>query len=295
MKNIKNWLKHIASLTLEHGLVVVILGAIGVLIKSIRDGVSFREYLSNPKELVSPAIIAVLLLALISQFYKRAQLAKLNKNHNETLELLGVRLVSRHHTLEEKALDWGLIVDSFSKSSNSSELWILGANGKETFSSSASPLCDLLKTYNKPIRVLLLKPYSKGFLKRTSEINANEQKYAEEIIDSIDFCAQLKTTHGKDIELKLYSEHAIWKMLRISSEVWLQNYAPKKPVEDMPLYCFRSLKDDGNLYDAFVSIFSKRWLSDGNPQIDLNKWKRSMATKKYWASLVQLDQQTSKK
>jgi hypothetical protein len=280
-----DWVKHFASATLGHTLGVMVLGSLGVWYKSFRDGVSFSSYLGSPKELVSPAIIAVLVVSLVFQFVKRAKLAKLNKSHNDTLQMLGVRLVSRHHTVEEKSLDWSLIVDSFQKSSNNSELWILGANGVETFSASTSPLCNLLRTYNKPIRVLLLKPYSKGFNKRTSEINANAQKYADEIIDSIDFCAQLKTTHGRDIELKLYSEIAIWKMLRISSEVWLQNYAPNKPVEDMPLYCFRSLEADGNLYDAFVSVFSKRWLMDGNPQIDLSKWKRSMGTKKYWSSL----------
>ena len=62
MSNKLDWFKHFASATLGHALGVTVLGSIGLWFKSFKDGVAFSSYFSNPKELLSPAIIAVLIV-----------------------------------------------------------------------------------------------------------------------------------------------------------------------------------------------------------------------------------------
>lgn len=289
MRKIINSIVHFLGTTLGHTLGTTVFAFLLLWFKTVRDNVSFVTYFTSAKEWFSPLFSAVLFSMVLWLFVKLARITKQKESLESTLDVLGVKLVSEHLTESDKDLDWQLMQTSIKSTSNLSDLWILGATGKETFSKSNAPLCAVVKDYRKPIRVLLIRPYSKGFIRRTRDLGVNHDLYIDEILDSIDFCSDLKIKHGRDIELKVYSEFAIWKMLRTTDELWLQYYAPRIHVEDTPLYCFSAKKaelSEKSLYDAFASIFMKKWTEDHNSQIDLSTWKRNAADKSFWDSLV---------
>lgn len=276
---------HFFGTTIGHAIGTLTLGLILTWFKSVRDKISFLEVLLNWREIISPITISVLIFLLFALAIKYVKINSQYKANLETLQHLGVKLFSLHSTTEEKREDWEMAKGHLAVSSKESPLWILGATGKETFGSSQAPLCDAIRKYEQPIRVLLLRPYSKGFERRITELNVNSANYEEEILDAIDFCAELKRRHSKDIEIKVYSEIAIWKMILTSKELWLQYYPPTRHVDDSPIYCFEFKGDPLGLYSAFKSVFSKRWMLDQNPMLDLVNWNRAKVDKAYWQSL----------
>lgn len=257
--------------------------------KSFKDNVRFGELILNWREVVSPIVVAFLIVLVIALVVKYVKASRAFRGSRETLKMLGVRLFSSHSTIEEKNSDWDQMKSDLSASSSSSVLWLLGATGKDTFGSPSAPLCDVLRTYKQPVRILLLRPYSKGFDKRVLELNVNARTYTDQILDAVDCCSELKKHYGVDVELRVYSEVAIWKMVITSTQLWLQYYAPKEHVDNTPLYCFESVNGDMGLHSALKSVFQKRWSLDSNPKINLDSWQRSKATKSYWDGLTYVD------
>jgi hypothetical protein len=280
-----HWLVHFFGTVIGHVIGTVILGLILTYIKSLRDNVQVSDLLSNGRELISPFVVAVLLVLVIALVVKYLKTKRLWNADRETLIKLGVRLFSNHFEPEERKLDWQNIASDLTATNKTTSLWLLGATGRETFGHSTAHLCDVMRTYKSSVRVLLLRPYSKGFDRRVLELSHNANDYISEILDAIDFCADLKKNYGIDIELKVYSEVAIWKMIITSTQLWLQYYAPKIHVDKTPLYCFESMQEDMGLYSALKSVFQKRWNLDGNPQINLDTWLRSGADENYWRNL----------
>lgn len=289
MKHLLNWASHFFQGWLGHATGTAVLGLLFTWGKSLKDDVKFGALLLNWRELISPLVVAVLVVLVITLVIKYVKTSRLLHSNQGTLKKLGVRLFSSHLTDEEKKSDWIQTAADLSGSNLLSPLWMLGATGKETFGSSTAPLCDVLRNYRQPVRILLLRPYSKGFDRRVSDLNTNSENYAAEILDAIDFCVELKKRYQVDIELRVYSEIAIWKMIITSTQLWLQYYAPKKHVDDTPLYCFESVHQDMGLYSALKSVFQKRWVLDQNPKINLDNWQRSSTSREFWDQLAFVD------
>lgn len=279
-------LLHFFSTTAGHALGTFLLGIFLTWLKAARDQQEFLNYAFNWRELISPFVVATLASVVVVIVTKYVREHQKWKRDRATLKKLGVYLFSSHTTDEEKRKDWSLVSNDLGTAGTKSPLWILGATGKGTFGNATSPLCETLRAYAQPIRVLLIRPYSTGFDRRVRELNVNAGEYASDVHDAIDFCVDLKRRRNKDIEVKVYSELAIWKMMITSSQLWLQHYGPKRHVDDMPMYCFEFLENEASLYDALKSVFLKRWVSDGNPSIDLVTWNRSAANENYWTVLT---------
>lgn len=262
----------------------VALGLFFALAKSYKDGIEFLSIFADWRLLVSPFLVAALTVVVVLLAVKAVRLQRGRKADRDTLSQLGVRLFSKHETPEEKQADWSQMASDLKEDINSS-IWILGSTGKETFGGPNSPLGAVLRGHKNALRVILLRPFSKGFERRYKEVQQDEGSFLEETLDAIDFCSELKRKYKVDIELKVCSEVAIWKMVVTSRQLWLQYYAPGVHVEDTPLYCFESLQGDKGLYAALKSVFHKRWTLDNNPKIDLDRWRRSDAVREWWDRL----------
>jgi len=111
------------------------------------------------------------------------------------------------------------------------------------------------------VYILLLKPKSRGFEKRVTDLAKNENRYKEEIRDSITYCRDLVDTHKKSIEVKLYEDEPIWKMIFSDRYLWLQYYDPADDVDKTPVYTLqtRDSSTASSLYYPLVRVFQRRW------------------------------------
>lgn len=119
-------------------------------------------------------------------------------------------------------------------------------------------------------------PNSQAFDRRIIELNHNAENYYEQILDSIEYCKDLKTRYEKDIEVRLYRQVVIWKMFITNHTLWLQHYRDGFHVDQMPMYCFEPVKEHRpSLYDGFKTVFEKRWRFDEPYEVSLKTWKRA--------------------
>lgn len=262
-----------------HYLSILTIGLLVAYFKSIRDdGTPLSYYLKTAIEWVTPMTIGFFAVSTASLFVivirQRRELKSL-RDLQPTLAAFGVRAFSRHDTDDAKAADWQLICnDVKTASGNQSPLWILGATGKRTFGDHDAPLHAVLRKYEGPVRVLLVRPNSFGFLHRVEKLRANSDAYIEEILDSVECCRTL-SRNGVDIEVRLYESMPIWKMLVTPQALWLQHYATSNHVDDTPAYGFTWVHMRPTLLDGFRSVFDKRWTQDGSKIVDLATFDRT--------------------
>lgn len=236
--------------------------------KAAKDQTTLGYFWAHPGELISPAVVTLLLIMVVS-------LIAMVIRQKNTLANFGVRLFSKHDSLEVKKRDWGLLKDDLERASGEhSPIWILGATGKETFSAATSPLFDCLQEYKGDIKVLLIRPNSFAFNNRCQGLGLADQRYLDEILDSIDYCKQLHAK-GKSIELTLYDSLPIWKMVMTTRVLWVQYYHDRKHVDDTPMYSFEYGGHDATLFEGFRTVFRKRWALDNSKKVDLGAFVRS--------------------
>lgn len=247
---------------------VVIFG-FTLVVKAFKNSESYKDYLNNPAELISPAIITVLTILTITLAARQLRMKK-------TLSSFGIRIFSQHDDPETKKADWeGIVGDIQHASRRQSPLWILGATGKETFADSDSPLHKVLKQYEGKIFVMLICPKSQAFEKRIRDLECSNDYYLMQILDSIDYCKELYLKHGRSIEVKLYKAMSVWKMIATNHVLWIQYYKPRVHVENTPLYGFDLAGSQTGLLEGFRTVFEKRWAYDDSVAVDLSMWNRS--------------------
>jgi hypothetical protein len=192
------------------------------------------------------------------------------KRYAEMLEGVGLREFSYHNSDEQRHLDWKRCVDEITKT-RPNVLCILGATGWETFGSPQSPMHELLKNYQGSVFILLLKPGSSGFKRRITELNKNEDLFKSQIDDSISYCKELVNRHKKSIEVRLYVDEPIWKMIFSDRYLWLQYYDPDDDVDNTPVYTLqtRDSTTASSLYYPLVRVFRRRWNDSTSEPIPL--------------------------
>lgn len=189
------------------------------------------------------------------------------KQYAQMLEGIGLREFSLHNTDSARDADWRKCTYELERT-NPQTLYILGGTGWDTFGSPQSPLHSLLKEFQGTVRILLLKPGADGFSKRINDLNRNPKEFERQINDSVSFCSTLIKDQNKSIEIRLYEDEPIWKMIFTDQYLWLQYYDPKKDVDKTPVYTLQTRDTElhSSLYYPLVRVFQRRWrLSDPVP------------------------------
>jgi len=201
------------------------------------------------------------------------------KQYGVMLDGIGLREFSPHVKALDKTKDWDGCCKEIS-SSKPNSIQILGATGWDTFGSAQSPLHKLLLDFNGHIRILLLKEGQDGFKKRTNDLKRNETHYKTQIIDTLEFCKDLKTKYKKNIEVRQYCEEPIWKMILTDKYLWLQYYDPDKDVEDTPVYTLQTRNPPtlSSLYYPLTRVFEKRWGESTTKEVNLSSWNRGKSS-----------------
>lgn len=231
----------------------------------------YEKIVQNPKIIAWPfALIAIFRVSFSAfNFAKRKWLRLLALE--QMAKDVGIRSFS-HHNAEQKKLNWDSCESELQKSA--SQLCIMGAGGYETFSGPKTPLYEILKKTTCDVKILLLDPSSPAFSQRCTTTKTPEDTYRNWIYTSIEYCRDLQTNWNVSVEIRLYSDHPIWKMIFTQEYMWLQWYERDKDIHESQVYHLQSTATDTktSLYYPLATVFQRRWRL--GKKVNLSTWSR---------------------
>ncbi len=150
------------------------------------------------------------------------------------------------------------------------DVMLIGSTGYRTFVDPDGDLHQVIRNCRKT-RILLLNPFSEGAEERAKSIldpNVTVATFREQIKKSIIFLKDLKDIN-KEVELKLYPDPPLLKVVILDDYVWIQHYHAGLDVQAMPECVFKQDQNLGSLYTPFYRYFMIRWNSPAAPEYDL--------------------------
>jgi hypothetical protein len=137
-------------------------------------------------------------------------------------------------------------------------LFILGANGIDTFGRPGSPLFDAMQNFLGQTRVILIDSNSEHTSGRAATVSQPVQEYKKAIASSVRRLRDLRHQQHS-IEGRYYDGLPNWKMIITSRTAWIQYYVPSQHVADTPVWRFDSTAEGSGLYNLFAMEFERIW------------------------------------
>lgn len=138
-------------------------------------------------------------------------------------------------------------------------LYLLGANGAETFGEPKSPLYQVMTTFHGQVHVVLADPDSEHTAARARAVKANLTEYKRAVRTSV---ARLRTLRGqlRAVEGRYYTGQPNWKMIITSRTAWVQYYLPHGGhVNETAVWRFDATPNGTGLYHIFQMEFERVW------------------------------------
>jgi len=183
------------------------------------------------------------------------------------LRKIGARGFIPRNSNDAKKRSWDDCAIFLEETGNSS-IFIMGANGWDTFGEKNSPLNKVLEEFRGSIRVLIMHPSSQGVQARAMSTKTTPGKYKANIVNSVLFCKSLHDC-GRDISIRLFRWPPVWKLIFSDDRLWLQYYEEQKHIDDTHVYSFNRSPEDSSLYRPFMTEFKRSW--DDSLEVDLNR------------------------
>jgi hypothetical protein len=186
--------------------------------------------------------------------------------HRELVEQAGLGGKWPHAAKNGTGAPWADLCQEIQRPGNSI-LYILGANGLETFGETGAPLYDALELFRGTVRVILLDPDSEEMAGRAAAVGAQKAAYRRAILKSQTRLKDLQRRHYS-IEGRFYNGQPNWKFIITSRTIWVQYYVPGGPnVNETSVWRFDSTGADC-LYKLFCMEFERIWRRcAGNPML----------------------------
>lgn len=217
------------------------------------------------------ALLFIFIIGFIFTIYLYLNSLKLSREYLTLkciAEDVGIKSFYPHKTQEDKKHDWD-ILECGLKNISVKNLYILGLTGWNTFGTPKSMLHNVISKLDGTVNILLLNPKSDAFKTRMTELKANEEHHKQELINTLKSC-QLMKQAGVDINISLYTQKPIWKMIFTDNYMWLQHYSKNNHVDDTPVYVFYKNKNDTSIFTPLTEVFQKRLNDDGSILVDLD-------------------------
>ncbi len=150
-------------------------------------------------------------------------------------------------------------------------IMVMGSSGSSTFGDQVGDLSSVLDKC-LGAKILLVNPYSPEASQRIRAIDHPDYTlttFREEVRQSIALLKRLKAM-GKAVQLKLYADPPLMKMVILGDYLWLQHYHADLDVAVMPEYVLRRNRKDYGLYTLYAHYFEQRWQSAEIPEYDLD-------------------------
>ena len=102
-------------------------------------------------------------------------------------------------------------------------VYILGANGIDTFGKPGSPLYDTLQNFRGTVRAILCKPGTKKLSSRAAAVGIHSNDYEKAIRESVKRLRSLRK-QAHSIEARYYDGQPNWKLIVTNSTLRVQYY-----------------------------------------------------------------------
>jgi hypothetical protein len=179
---------------------------------------------------VVATILAALLIRANRILNRQSEiLASANANHALVTQA-GIKGRYPHAKQAEDGAPWQSLCDDILSAENKF-VYILGANGIDTFGKLGSPLYEALQNFRGHIRVILCKPGSKQMKGRAAAVGMNSNDYEKAIRESVRRLKLLRK-QAHSIEARYYEGQPNWKLIVTNSTLWIQYYLPGGPHVD---------------------------------------------------------------
>lgn len=146
------------------------------------------------------------------------------------------------------------------------DIRILGATGRCTFSEKYSPLHKCVEEFRGEIHVLLMNPKSNCIKDAAERVGEDPAVFKSEIMTSIQYCKELNARNGGKVFLKLYDNTPLWKIIIAGKFIRVQNYKHRidhnhkvVDIEQSPAYGFYADKNHTSIYYPFFESFIDIW------------------------------------
>jgi len=150
-------------------------------------------------------------------------------------------------------------------------IMVMGSSGYSTFVDQVDGLSSVLDKC-LGAKILLVNPYSREASRRMQAIahpDCTLAAFREEVRQSIALLKRLNAM-GKAVELKLYSDPPLIKMVILGDYLRLQHNHADLDVQTMPEYVLRHNRKDHGFYSLYSHYFAQRWKSVEISEYDLD-------------------------
>ena len=138
-------------------------------------------------------------------------------------------------------------------------LYILGANGIDTFGDQNSPLYEVMQGSHVEMKIVLIDPGSPELDGRSRAVGIDPAEYRRAIRTSERRLRELKKQHHS-IDGRFYNGQPNWKLIITTTTVWVQYYIPGgQHVNETPVWRFDATPEGDGLYHLFRMEFDRIW------------------------------------
>jgi hypothetical protein len=148
-------------------------------------------------------------------------------------------------------------------------LFILCANGLETFGRPSSPLFNAMQDFLGQTRVILIDLNSSYAAGRAAAVSQTAAEYKKAIATSVKRLRDLRHQQHS-VEGRFYDGLPNWKMIITNRTAWIQYYTPGKHVQETPVWRFDTTEQGSGLYHLFRLEFERIWRRCEKNEMDLN-------------------------
>ncbi|RED36208.1 hypothetical protein BJ123_108144 [Rhodopseudomonas thermotolerans] len=215
-------------------------------------------------------VLGVLLVRANNVLNRQSEVLK-NADANDAL-VRQAGIIGRypHAKQSEDGAPWRSLCDDILCPENK-YLYILGANGVDTFGGPGAPLYDVLKSFRGTVNVILCKPGTTPMKRRAAAVGTNAADYKKAISTSVRRLKELRKA-GHSIEVRYYDGKPNWKLMITNSTLWVQYYLPSGPhVDETPVWLLESTSNHDGLYHLFHMEFERIWERCAASRVDLGR------------------------
>lgn len=242
-------------------------------------------FVSKPYDFIvqdHPRLSIAIILLVVILIVLGALLFRANRILNKQSEVLsgadanyalvtqaGIKGRYPHARQADDGAPWKALCDEVLSSDNKF-IYILGANGIDTFGRPGSPLYETLQNFRGTIRVILSKPGTKPMKGRAQAVGINPVDYEKAIRESVRRLKALRK-QAHSIEARYYEGQPNWKLIVTNSTLWVQYYLPGGPhVDQTPVWLVSVTENGDGFYHLFHMEFDRIWERCALTPINLN-------------------------
>ncbi len=242
-------------------------------------------FISKPYDFIieeHPGLAVLIICLVVATIVLAVLLGRANKILNRQSEILnhadrtytlviqaGIKGRYPHAKQAEDGAPWKSLCEEILSSENKF-VYILGANGIDTFGKPGSPLYDALQSFRGTIRVILCKPGSKPMKGRAAAVGINPNDYEKAIRESVKRLRVLRK-QAHSVEARYYEGQPNWKLIITNSTLWVQYYLPGGPhVDQTPVWLVSVTDNVDGFYRLFHMEFDRVWERCAGSPINMN-------------------------